>query len=86
MMKLQLKGFIDGLDVECQIKTGSEYILNVSYWKQGLVICKNGKDHRKYLYVEVEEVLNILCSDTLKKLASLVAQMVNNMPAMQTWV
>lgn len=38
MMKLQLKGFIDGLDVECQIKIGSEYILNVSYWKQGLVI------------------------------------------------
>ena len=33
MMKLQLKGFIDGLDVECQIKIGSEYILNVSYWK-----------------------------------------------------
>ena len=27
-----------------------------------------------------------LCSDTLKKLASLVAQMVKNMPAMQTWV
>ena len=26
MMKLHLKGFIDGLDVECQIKIGSEYI------------------------------------------------------------